>query len=112
MVERDFRAEVVPGLDYGAGDWWPFLLHYTTVWLATYLSLLGPMRAIWPWWRFNGGELVSLPRYHTPVRHGQLPAPDLPERGRLAGPCPEVSAGVRSRPKGSTFCYERGWKGV
>ncbi|HEY1014617.1 MAG TPA: hypothetical protein VGE07_18045 [Herpetosiphonaceae bacterium] len=34
-----------------------FLAHYGAVWLLTFLCSQGPMRLLFPRWRFNGGEL-------------------------------------------------------
>jgi hypothetical protein len=33
-----------------------FLFHYWTVWWATFIVALGPMRIIFPRWRFRGGQ--------------------------------------------------------
>lgn len=33
-----------------------FLAHYGCVWLATFLCTQGPLRLIFPRWRFHGGE--------------------------------------------------------
>jgi hypothetical protein len=33
-----------------------FLFHYWTVWWSTFIMALGPMRIIFPRWRFNGGR--------------------------------------------------------
>ncbi|MCB0034583.1 MAG: hypothetical protein KDE51_11210 [Anaerolineales bacterium] len=40
------------GLSLGA-----FALHYTTVWLVTFLFAQGAMRILFPRWRFYGGEI-------------------------------------------------------
>jgi len=34
-----------------------FCAHYGSVWVATYLFAQGPMRALFPWWRFHGGRI-------------------------------------------------------
>ena len=34
-----------------------FAFHYSTVWLVTFFFAQGPMRAIFPWWRFHGGRI-------------------------------------------------------
>jgi hypothetical protein len=34
-----------------------FVFHYSTVWLATFFFAQGPMRALFPWWRFHGGRI-------------------------------------------------------
>jgi hypothetical protein len=33
-----------------------FLFHYWTVWWVTFIVALGPMRIIFPRWRFRGGQ--------------------------------------------------------
>jgi hypothetical protein len=33
-----------------------FLFHYWSVWWATFIMALGPMRVIFPRWRFRGGQ--------------------------------------------------------
>ncbi|MFZ0545789.1 MAG: hypothetical protein WAM60_10155 [Candidatus Promineifilaceae bacterium] len=33
-----------------------FLFHYWTVWWTTFIMALGPMRVIFPRWRFRGGQ--------------------------------------------------------
>ena len=33
-----------------------FLFHYWTVWWTTFFMALGPMRVIFPRWRFRGGQ--------------------------------------------------------
>lgn len=33
-----------------------FLFHYWTVWWATFIMVLGPMRIIFPRWRYYGGQ--------------------------------------------------------
>ena len=34
-----------------------FAFHYTAVWLAVFFFAQGPMRALFPWWRFHGGRI-------------------------------------------------------
>jgi hypothetical protein len=34
-----------------------FVFHYTVVWLAVFFFAQGPMRALFPWWRFHGGRI-------------------------------------------------------
>ncbi len=36
--------------------WWLFLLHYWSVWLAVFVATQGPMRIIFPRWRYDGGQ--------------------------------------------------------
>jgi hypothetical protein len=38
---------------------WQFLLHYGIVWWSTFLFMLGPMRILFPHWRFLGGRVVG-----------------------------------------------------
>ena len=52
-----FRFNLLPGLTYHDGDLIRFVLDYGTVWLVTYWWLFGPMRILFPRWRFKGGEL-------------------------------------------------------
>ncbi|MCI0579055.1 MAG: hypothetical protein L0332_03875 [Chloroflexi bacterium] len=35
---------------------WLFLLHYWSVWLATFIMSQGPMRILFPRWRYRGGQ--------------------------------------------------------
>lgn len=35
-----------------------FMVHYGLVWLAVFLWTQGPMRAIFPFWRFHGGRII------------------------------------------------------
>jgi hypothetical protein len=48
----------LPGIPVGAIPVWLFALHYGTVWLVTFLWAQGPMRALFPFWRFHGGRVV------------------------------------------------------
>jgi hypothetical protein len=34
-----------------------FAFHYSVVWLAVFFFAQGPMRALFPWWRFHGGRI-------------------------------------------------------
>jgi hypothetical protein len=34
-----------------------FAFHYSIVWLAVFFFAQGPMRALFPWWRFHGGRI-------------------------------------------------------
>jgi hypothetical protein len=49
---------LLPGVTLTDGDWWRFSLHYGTVWWVTFWWLFGPMRVLFPTWRFRGGELI------------------------------------------------------
>jgi hypothetical protein len=46
----------LPGLprDLAAGL---FTFHYAVVWLSVFFFAQGPMRALFPWWRFHGGRI-------------------------------------------------------
>jgi hypothetical protein len=46
----------VPGHPHVTG--WPFLLHFTTVWLITWAFANGAMRVPFPRWRFQGGRIL------------------------------------------------------
>ncbi len=37
---------------------WAFDIHFTTVWLLTWLFAIGPMRVPFLRWRFRGGRLI------------------------------------------------------
>lgn len=36
--------------------WWLFLLHYWSVWSAVFIAAQGPMRIVFPRWRYDGGK--------------------------------------------------------
>ncbi|MPZ22359.1 MAG: hypothetical protein GEU28_02195 [Dehalococcoidia bacterium] len=52
----------LPGIEKGlfgeTGTLDRFIAHYTLVWLFTFFWLQGPMRALFPFWRFHGGRIV------------------------------------------------------
>jgi hypothetical protein len=48
----------LPGIAAGSIPLWLFVLQYGLVWLVTFLWAQGPMRAIFPFWRFHGGRVV------------------------------------------------------
>jgi hypothetical protein len=48
----------LPGIPVATIPLWLFVLHYGSVWLATFLWAQGPMRAIFPFWRFHGGRVI------------------------------------------------------
>lgn len=35
-----------------------FLLNFTTVWIVTFLFVNGPIRVVFPRWRFSGGRIL------------------------------------------------------
>ncbi|HZQ35300.1 MAG TPA: hypothetical protein VFD32_05170 [Dehalococcoidia bacterium] len=48
----------LPGIPGGAVPFGLFCAMYTTVWLAGFAATQGPLRAIFPRWRFSGGRLI------------------------------------------------------
>lgn len=38
--------------------WWLFLLHYGSVWIAVFVASQGPMRVLFPRWRYDGGKWI------------------------------------------------------
>lgn len=54
------KAGLVPGVPEALPAWM-FLVHYGTVWLAMFLMTQGPMRILFPQWRFRGGQLGRHP---------------------------------------------------
>ena len=53
-----FAAGVLPGITFADGDAVRFSLHYGTIFWVTYWFMLGPMRVVFPRWRFRGGRIV------------------------------------------------------
>jgi hypothetical protein len=51
-----FASGLLPGAPYGPSDGWIFALHYLLVWQITFWWLFGPMRVVFPRWRFRGGQ--------------------------------------------------------
>jgi hypothetical protein len=47
----------LPGLPQGSVPLVLFIFHYGLVWLAVFLMSEGPLRAIFPFWRFHGGRV-------------------------------------------------------
>lgn len=52
-----FASGVLPGAPFESGDSVRYLLHYGTVFLSSYAFLFGPMRVLFPRWRFRGGRV-------------------------------------------------------
>jgi hypothetical protein len=48
----------LPGIGEGIVPLRLFVLHYGSVFLVTWLWVQGPMRALFPRWRFHGGRIV------------------------------------------------------
>ena len=46
------------GIDEGTVPADIFTAHYTTVFVLTWAWTQGPMRALFPRWRFNGGQII------------------------------------------------------
>lgn len=72
------RAGALPGVEYQDGDGLRVAAHYGSVWVLASCCQLGPLRALWPRWRFTGGRILPLGR---PARAGARPAR---ARSRLA----------------------------
>ncbi len=49
----------LPGIDRYYFDLPVFILHYSLVWLAVYISSWTIMRLLFPHWRFRGGEWIG-----------------------------------------------------
>lgn len=53
LFDRQTPFGIAADLTFGQ-----FLPHYTTVWLITFLIMLGPLKIMLPRWRFMGGEWI------------------------------------------------------
>ena len=53
-----FRAHALPGAPWGPGDTARFVAHYGSVFAVSSCVLFGPMRVLFPRWRFRGGRVV------------------------------------------------------
>jgi hypothetical protein len=58
------RLALLPGVPENLPAWM-FLAHYATVWFWTFLWTQGPLRILFPQWRFRGGQFG---RHPTPRR--------------------------------------------
>jgi hypothetical protein len=58
----------LPGVAVGTVPLWLFVAHYGLVWLSVFILSEGPLRAIFPFWRFHGGRV--LPQVSR-AEHGQ-----------------------------------------
>ena len=56
----------LPGIPAGSVPLGLFVAHYGLVWLAVFLLSEGPLRALFPFWRFHGGRVW--PRVSAPER--------------------------------------------
>jgi len=55
-----------------------FLWQYGSIWLITFLLIQGPLRILWPKWRYQGGEWLSIPAHRSqniPSRSPSIPTP-------------------------------------
>ncbi len=50
----------LPGIDRGSIPPTTFIAHYGLVWLATFAWVQGPMRTLFPFWRFHGGRMLPV----------------------------------------------------
>jgi len=48
----------LPGIDEGTVPQDRFIYHYGTVFITTFIWVQGPMRALFPSWRYHGGRIV------------------------------------------------------
>jgi hypothetical protein len=48
----------LPGIKAGSVPPGLFVAQYGLIWLSIFLWLQGPMRVVFPWWRFRGGRIV------------------------------------------------------
>lgn len=55
-----YRSGWVPGVPADL-PFWMFSAHYGTVWVATFLMTQGPLRVLYPQWRFRGGQFGRHP---------------------------------------------------
>ena len=48
----------LPGIDDGSVPLGRFVAHYGLVWLSIFIWVQGPMRVVFPFWRFHGGRII------------------------------------------------------
>ena len=48
----------LPGIEDGSVPVGRFIADYGLIWISIFLWVQGPMRAIFPFWRFSGGRIV------------------------------------------------------
>ncbi len=58
LIYALIRWTGLPGIEKSAVSFGLFLAHYGTVWLVTFAWVQGPMRALFPRWRFTGGRVI------------------------------------------------------
>ena len=104
-----FYGDLLPGISHGPGDGWRFALHYGTVFVTIYLCVLGPMRVMFPRWRFDGGKILSAPRcpagtVELAVSHSHDRALDLAGRKGPPAPTPTRTTSPESTPTLERTC--------
>lgn len=68
------QADLLPGAEYRSGDGLRVTAHYGSVWILTSWCQIGPLRALWPRWRFTGGRILPPSRSATTTRPGHVRA--------------------------------------
>jgi hypothetical protein len=58
LIYALIEATGLPGIDQGAVGIGLFVAHYGLTWLSTFVFAQGPMRVVFPRWRYNGGRVV------------------------------------------------------
>ena len=51
--------DVLPSVDWCDEDPVRFPIHYVSMWVPAFFFLFGPMRVLFPRWRFSGGKLIG-----------------------------------------------------
>jgi hypothetical protein len=54
-----FYFDLLYPMKFIVDDDWHFALHYGTIWLSSWAFLFGPMRVMFPRWRYRGGQLLG-----------------------------------------------------
>ena len=58
LVYALIDATGLPGIKEGSVGVGLFVAHYGFTWLSTFILVQGPMRAVFPRWRFQGGRIL------------------------------------------------------
>ena len=58
LVFALLEATGLPGIDQGSVSIGLFVPHYGLAWLSTFLFAQGPMRVVFPRWRYRGGRVA------------------------------------------------------
>ena len=61
-----FLIEVLNGSALSANFPTVFLLQYGSTWLMIFVLIQGPLRLLWPKWRYQGGQWLSFPARRKP----------------------------------------------